>query len=83
MITTLRKARAELSEMVRLASQGEDVIITGRGEPTAQLTAIRRASSPRQRPRWLAELKSLRRATATGRAGAPAGQLTAEDRAQP
>jgi prevent-host-death family protein len=40
MITNLREAKSNLSHLVQLASQGEEVVITVRGKPTARLTGV-------------------------------------------
>jgi prevent-host-death family protein len=59
MIKTLRESKAKLSELVDLASRGEDVLITVRGKIKARLiraTAPTRASN---RTLWVRELRRL------------------------
>ena len=41
MIANLRDAKSRLSELVRMACHGEDIVITVRGEPMARLTSVR------------------------------------------
>ena len=41
MIATLKESKARLSELVRLAGAGEEVLITVRGKPQARLSAVR------------------------------------------
>ena len=43
---TLADAKAQLSRMVELASQGEPVRITRRGKPVARLSGIERMAKP-------------------------------------
>ena len=40
MVKTLRESKAKLSELVELAHQGEDVLITVRGQIKAKLTGV-------------------------------------------
>lgn len=56
MISTLRDAKAKLSELVQKAAEGEDVVITVRGEPTVRLSAIKRSDSiDANRGHWIEE----------------------------
>jgi prevent-host-death family protein len=80
MVTTLRRAKAELSEMVRRAQAGEEVIITVRRQPAVRLQACSGASSGAARTTWLRELASLRRQTSGDRAAASTDAILAEDR---
>jgi len=59
MITSLRESKTRLSELVQLASGGEEILITVRGKPKARLTAL--GASPEQSAGWMAELGKLRR----------------------
>jgi len=43
---TLAEAKARLSELVELAAAGEQVCITRRGKPVAQITAFQRPRRP-------------------------------------
>jgi len=40
MTTNLRDAKSRLSELVRRAAAGEEILITVRGKPTVRLSAI-------------------------------------------
>lgn len=40
MITNLRDAKAQLSMLVQRAAEGEEIIITVHGRPTARMTAV-------------------------------------------
>jgi len=44
----LDRARDQLPRLVAQAAQGEDVILTERGEPVARITPIAPAKRPRQ-----------------------------------
>ena len=80
MITTLRRAKAELSEMVRRAQAGEEVIITVHSQPAARLLACTGAPSAAARKAWLRELASLRRQTKSANATTTTEAILAEDR---
>ncbi len=61
MIKTLRESKAKLSELVRRASQGEDVLITVRGQVKARLTS---ATEPgEERAVWIERLKTFKKNT--------------------
>ena len=56
MISSLRDAKAKLSELVQKAAEGEEVVITVRGEPTVRLSAIKRGDlSDENRGHWIEE----------------------------
>jgi prevent-host-death family protein len=61
MIATLKESKARLSELVRLAGAGEDVLITVRGKPQARLSAVRSPKSGNDS--WMDELRKLRAGT--------------------
>jgi prevent-host-death family protein len=65
MIKSLRESKARLSELVDLASRGEDVLISVRGKVKARLT---RAVSDKasERASWVAELKRLQKSGSSG-----------------
>jgi prevent-host-death family protein len=44
----LHHAQTQLSELVRQAARGEDVILTEGGEPVAKIIPISRARGPRE-----------------------------------
>ena len=80
MTTTLREAKAKLSEMVKRASRGEEVVITVHGKETAKLVAMPKRSRKIDKEKWLSELDELRRKYSTGRIGRSSEEIIAEDR---
>jgi len=81
MIATLRETKAKLSEMVRLASQGEEVVITVHGKEVAKLVPVPSRERRVDREKWLKRLATLRKKTWTGRYGKTAQEIQDEDRA--
>jgi prevent-host-death family protein len=81
MTATLRETKAKLSEMVKRAAAGEEVIITVHGKETAKLVGLPQRSKKLDKKKWLAELAELRRKTWTGRYGITAQEIQDEDRA--
>lgn len=86
----VRELKNRLTHYLRLAKQGDDVVVTERGRPIALIQAIERAASPRREGR-LAQLAATGRLvlpTAERRwkgrpvriAGPPASQTVLEDR---
>ena len=82
MTATLRETKAKLSQMVRLASQGEEVIITVHGKQMAKLVAVPQRTKKLDKKKWLAELAHLRRKYSTGRVTMTAQQIQDENRAE-
>jgi prevent-host-death family protein len=82
MTATLRETKAKLSQMVRLASQGEEVIITVHGKQMAKLVAVPHRTKKLDKKKWLAELAQLRRKYSTGRVTMTAQQIQDENRAE-
>ncbi|HZR04204.1 MAG TPA: type II toxin-antitoxin system prevent-host-death family antitoxin [Candidatus Udaeobacter sp.] len=80
MTTTLRQAKAKLSEMVKRASCGEEVVITVHGKEAAKLVAVSKRRKKRDKERWLAELDTLRRKYSTGKIGISAQKIQDWDR---
>jgi len=79
MIRTLRESKAKLSELVELASRGEDVLISVRGKVKARLTSA--PGSPRSsEAAWALELRALQRAHGAGRRRASIEQILTETR---
>lgn len=74
MIATLRESKTKLSELVQLASRGEEVLITVRGKPSARLLPVGEPDFPMGD--WMRELASLRASVITSR---PASKSTALD----
>lgn len=60
MITKLREAKEQLSELVKRAAGGEEIIITVRGQPMARLSSLHpSASSCRNHGSFADELEHL------------------------
>ena len=58
MIATLRESKTRLSELVNLASSGEEILITVHGQHKARILSV---SEPRSDTAdWLRELSALR-----------------------
>ena len=66
MIKTLRESKAKLSELVNLASQGEEIVITVRGEPKARPCPVEAQKERRPGP-WLRTLRTARARFSTGK----------------
>ena len=58
MVKSLRESKAKLSELVELASQGEDVLITVRGKVKARLSGVAPRGQPDMKG-WLKDLEAL------------------------
>ena len=59
MITNLREAKSNLSQLVQLAAEGEDIVITVRGQPMACLTrVIPNETETSSRKQWADELSA-------------------------
>jgi prevent-host-death family protein len=85
MTATLSKSQAELPELVEIASQGEDVVITVDGKPKARLTraegtAANGNTPPLDMAAWLRELEDVRQRYATANPGLSIGQILDLDR---
>jgi antitoxin (DNA-binding transcriptional repressor) of toxin-antitoxin stability system len=79
--TTLDQSQADLPRLVELASQGEDVVITVDGKPTAKLTRLEaQAPEPFDGQRWIRELEELNRRYNPGSGTLTSEQILAEDR---
>ena len=84
MTATLAKSQAQLPELVEIASQGEDVVITVDGKPKARLTrAVGAAANGNTQPvdmaAWLRE-KEVRREYAAANSGLSTDQILDADR---
>ena len=67
MITNLREAKSNLSQLVQLAAGGEDIVITVRGQPTARLTCVvPKETQDHEREAWAAELSAAAEAARVG-----------------
>lgn len=80
MTTSLREAKARLSEMVKRASRGEEVVITVHGKETAKLVALPKRNRKFDKEKWLRELDELRDKNWTGRYGKSVEEILEEDR---
>jgi prevent-host-death family protein len=56
MVTNLRDAKSRFSELVKLAAEGEEILITVRGEPMVKLTRAAVGASSDDRDAWVDEL---------------------------
>lgn len=67
MITNLREAKSNLSQLVQLAAEGEEIVITVRGRPAARLTGIVSNEAPGvARTEWADELSTAAEAARVG-----------------
>jgi prevent-host-death family protein len=80
MTATLRETKAKLSEMVRLAANGEEVVITVHGKEVAKLVGLPKQPKKFNKKKWLAELAELRRKYSTGRCSRTAEEIVSEGR---
>lgn len=80
MTATLRETKAKLSELVKRASQGEEVVITVHGKEMAKLVGLPARPRKLNKKKWLADLAELRRKTGTGRRGRSAEEIISEGR---
>jgi len=74
MIKTLRESKAKLSELVDLASRGEEVLISVRGKVKARLVRATPPGRPSDRASWASELRRLQKSSARATT-----QLTVEE----
>jgi prevent-host-death family protein len=74
MIRTLRESKAKLSELVDLASRGEEVLISVRGKVKARLVGTTPPVRDSDRASWVTELKRLQKSYSRA-----ATQLTVEE----
>lgn len=57
MQTTLREAKAKLSEMVEIASAGEEILITVHGKPKARLVPMQPVEDQESFATWAGVLR--------------------------
>lgn len=55
MIVSVRESKARLSELLAKALDGEEVVITVRGEPTARLVPVKASAGKPDLRAWAAE----------------------------
>ena len=80
MTATLRETKARLSEMVRLASEDEESVITVHGKEMAKLVGLPKRPKKLDKKKWLAELAELRRKYSTGRRSRTSEEIVSEGR---
>ncbi len=80
MVKTLRESKARLSELVELASRGEDVLISVRGKIKVRLTRAGARQGESSNSGWVRDLKALHKAYGKGRAKLPIEKILAESR---
>lgn len=56
-IANIHEAKSQLSKLVELAINGEEVIIAKAGQPMVRLTPIKSDDSPRQGGQWKGRVK--------------------------
>lgn len=67
MITNLRDAKGRLSELVQLAAQGEEIVITVRGQARARLIGVKPGNERNpSREQWVRELSAAADAARAG-----------------
>ena len=59
MMKTLRESKAKLSELVELASRGQDVLISVRGKVKARLTRATATGRTADRSLWVRQLRRI------------------------
>jgi prevent-host-death family protein len=74
MVKTLRESKVKLSELVELASQGQDVLISVRGKVKVRLTRATAPCHASPGSAWAQEFQALQRAC-----GAPETKSRVED----
>jgi len=67
MTATLEQTQSDLLKLVKLVQQGEEVVITSQGRAVAKLSAVPQSTPSPGRQAWLARLRKLREASATGK----------------
>jgi prevent-host-death family protein len=82
MTATVEQTQHDLSQLIRLAAGGEEIVITQEGKPVAKLTGIAQPQSGVDQHDWLHSLRQLRDATATGKTGAASEDLISRDRTE-
>ena len=80
MTSTLRETKAKLSEMVKRAASGEEILITVHGKVQARLTQPLPRRSRADNQKWARELATLRRKYSTGKRGRSAEEIISEGR---
>jgi len=61
MIVSVRKSKARMSELLANARDGEEVLITVRGQPEARIVPVHREKNPPDMRLWADELRGRMR----------------------
>ena len=59
MIVSVRESKARLSELLAKALEGEEVVITVRGEPTARLVPVKTCAGKPDLRAWAADRRRI------------------------
>ena len=81
MVATLRETKTNLSHLLGLVEQGQEIVITVRGKPRARLVGIPTATQS-DMATWKTELEGLRARFSTGKASTKAEEIIANLRAE-
>ena len=80
MIKTLRESKAKLSELVELASRGQEILISVRGRVKARLTRATGPVSAPERAAWVRKLEKLQKACRGSASRPTVDEILAEQR---
>ncbi len=80
MIKTLRESKAKLSELVDMASRGQDVLISVRGKVKARLTRAAASTRSSDRALWVRELRKLQKSCSRKVASPTVNDILAQQR---
>lgn len=58
MMVSVRESKARLSELLAKAAEGEEIVITVRGEPTARLVPIKVSAAKSDLREWVADRRN-------------------------
>jgi antitoxin (DNA-binding transcriptional repressor) of toxin-antitoxin stability system len=70
MTATVEQVGREWMRLLKLAQEGEEVLITRNGKTIAKLTGVQQQKHERDRQGWLIRLAKLREKTSTGQPSA-------------
>lgn len=59
MIVSVRESKARLSELLAKALEGEEVVITVRGEPTARLVPVKASAGKPDLRKWATDRRRI------------------------
>jgi antitoxin (DNA-binding transcriptional repressor) of toxin-antitoxin stability system len=81
MTATVEQTQSDLARLIRLAIEGEEIVITDSGLAIAKIVGLHAKESAPDRKKWLESLRELRNSTNTGKPGKSSDEILAEDRA--